>query len=163
MICVPSEDSRSAWASAQSDQSLHCPHEETLGPQLPIEHTTKTLISLGGCPGWSESSLGAQIILLVLSWSSSFSLSNCSRSSASNVTVDVCHEKVTFHNVFTFQTQKKKYSRLYCSKVTFPKLQGPHPEGELWGCRPTTLVNNLNIIHGYSAFQPCQLLRAPPA
>ena len=23
---------RSAWASAQSDQSLHCPHEETLGP-----------------------------------------------------------------------------------------------------------------------------------
>ena len=23
---------RSAWASAQSDQSLHCPHEESLGP-----------------------------------------------------------------------------------------------------------------------------------
>ena len=23
---------RSAWASSQSDQSLHCPHEETLGP-----------------------------------------------------------------------------------------------------------------------------------
>ena len=23
---------RSAWASAQSDKSLHCPHEETLGP-----------------------------------------------------------------------------------------------------------------------------------
>ena len=29
--CAPSED-RSAWASAQSDQSLRCPHEETLGP-----------------------------------------------------------------------------------------------------------------------------------
>ena len=29
--------------------------------------TAKTLIRLGGCPGWSESSLGAQIILLVLS------------------------------------------------------------------------------------------------
>ena len=27
--------------------------------------TAKTLISLGGCPGWSESSLGAQVILLV--------------------------------------------------------------------------------------------------
>ena len=27
----------------------------------------KTLIRLGGCPGWSESSLGAQVILLVLS------------------------------------------------------------------------------------------------
>ena len=23
---------RSAWASAQSDQSLRCPHEETVGP-----------------------------------------------------------------------------------------------------------------------------------
>ena len=28
--CAPSEDS--AWASAQSDQSLRCPHEESLGP-----------------------------------------------------------------------------------------------------------------------------------
>ena len=33
---------RSAWASAQSDQCLHWPHEETLGPQLPIERTAKT-------------------------------------------------------------------------------------------------------------------------
>ena len=49
---------RSAWASAQSDQSLRCSHE-TMGPQLPIEHTTKTLIRLGGCPGGSESLLGA--------------------------------------------------------------------------------------------------------
>ena len=51
---------RSAWASAQSNQSLRCPHEESLGPWLPIERTAKTLIRLGGCPGWSESSLGAQ-------------------------------------------------------------------------------------------------------
>ena len=34
--------------------------------------TVKTLIRLGGCPGWSESSLGAHAILLVLSWGSSF-------------------------------------------------------------------------------------------
>ena len=27
---------------------------------LPTERTAKTLIRLGGCPGWSESSLGAQ-------------------------------------------------------------------------------------------------------
>ena len=80
MVCAPSEDSdqlwhppslirvftvrmktlRSAWASAQSDQSLHCPDEESFGPELPIERTEKTLIRLGGCPGWSESSLGAQ-------------------------------------------------------------------------------------------------------
>ena len=30
--------------------------------------TAKTLIRLGGCPGWSESSLGAHAMLLVLSW-----------------------------------------------------------------------------------------------
>ena len=34
---------RSAWASAQSDQSLRCPHEERLEPQLPIERTAKAL------------------------------------------------------------------------------------------------------------------------
>ena len=51
---------RSAWASAQSDQSLRCPHEESLGPELHTERKAKTLIRLGGCPGWSESSLGAQ-------------------------------------------------------------------------------------------------------
>ena len=51
---------RSAWASAQSDQSLRCLHVEILGPKLAIERTAKTLIRLGGDPGWSESSLGAQ-------------------------------------------------------------------------------------------------------
>ena len=34
---------------------------------LPNERTVKTLIRLGGCLGWSESSLGAQVLLLVLS------------------------------------------------------------------------------------------------
>ena len=62
---------RSAWASAQSDQNLRCPHEESLGPLLHTERTAKTLIKLGGCPGWSESSLGAHVILLVLSWGGS--------------------------------------------------------------------------------------------
>ena len=50
---------RSAWASAQSDQSLRCPHYESLVPELPTERSAKTLIRLDGCPGWSESSLGA--------------------------------------------------------------------------------------------------------
>ena len=44
---APSED-RSAWTSAQFDQSLRCPHEKSLGPQLPIECTAKTLIRLCG-------------------------------------------------------------------------------------------------------------------
>ena len=56
---------RSAWASAQSDQSLRCPQEESLGPWLPFSAQWR-LIRLGGCPGWSESSLDAQVILLVV-------------------------------------------------------------------------------------------------
>ena len=43
-----------------SDQSLRCPHVETLGSWLSLEHTAKALIRLGRCPGWSESSLGTQ-------------------------------------------------------------------------------------------------------
>ena len=33
--------------------SLHCLHEDALGPWLSTECTAKTLIRLGGCPGWS--------------------------------------------------------------------------------------------------------------
>ena len=64
---------RSALASALSDQSLRCPYEETLGPQLPTERTAKTLIRLSGCPGWSEPYAGRSVILLVLSWAGSYS------------------------------------------------------------------------------------------
>ena len=39
--CPPSEDSDQPWL-AQSEQSLRYPHEETLGPYLPIERTAKT-------------------------------------------------------------------------------------------------------------------------
>ena len=38
---------RSAWVSIQSDQSLCCPHEETLDPWLSLKLTAKTLIRLG--------------------------------------------------------------------------------------------------------------------
>ena len=63
---------RSTWASAQSDQSFRYLCEESLGPWLPFERAAKTLIRLGWCPGWSESSLGAQVILLVLSCGGSY-------------------------------------------------------------------------------------------
>ena len=56
-------------------KKMTCSHEETLGPKLPFEHTVKTLIRLGGCPGWSESSLGAHVILLVLSCGGSITCS----------------------------------------------------------------------------------------
>ena len=47
---------------------LRFPNEEAFGSWLPIKRTGKTLIRLGGCPGWSESSLGAHVILFVLSF-----------------------------------------------------------------------------------------------
>ena len=61
---------RSAWASDQSDQSLRCPHEETLVLCLPAERTSKTLLRLGGYPGWPECSLGAHYIFVgfVMLW-----------------------------------------------------------------------------------------------
>ena len=66
MTCTPSEVSDQPGL-LPSLISLRCPHEETWGPQLPIECTAKALISLGWCPGWSETSLRAQVIFLVLS------------------------------------------------------------------------------------------------
>ena len=63
---------RSAWASAQSDQSSLSAWRKV--GSLAIHWTqVKILIRLGGCgcPGWSESSLGAHAILLVLSWAGS--------------------------------------------------------------------------------------------
>ena len=51
---------RSAWASTQSDQNLRCPHEKKAWVlSYPLSAQWR-LIRLGGCPGWSESSLGAQ-------------------------------------------------------------------------------------------------------
>ena len=42
---------------------------KVLGPELPTERLVKALIRLYGCPGWSQSSLGVQVLLLVLSGS----------------------------------------------------------------------------------------------
>ena len=58
---------RSAWASAQSDQSLRCPHEETLGTELPIERTAKT-DQTGRMPRLILVFAGRTVILLVLSY-----------------------------------------------------------------------------------------------
>ena len=58
---------RSAWASAQSDQNLRYALNMKLRTQGFFMRTAKSLIRLGGCSGWSESSLAAHSILLVLS------------------------------------------------------------------------------------------------
>ena len=70
--CAPSED---------SDQPGHLPSLirvftvrmlKAWTCSYPFVCTVKTLIWLGGCPSWSESSLGAKVILLDLSWGGSF-------------------------------------------------------------------------------------------
>ena len=59
---------KSACTSAQSDQSLRCPHEDTLHPCLSKMWPVKILIRLRECPGWSESSLGVYVRMFVF-WS----------------------------------------------------------------------------------------------
>ena len=70
MACAPSED---------SDQPRHPPSlirvfavrmKKPWVLSCPMS-AQRRLITLGGCSGWSESSLGAQVILLVLSWGGS--------------------------------------------------------------------------------------------
>ena len=46
--CAPSEDSDQPGHSPSLIR-VRCPHEEGLGPKLPIERTAKTVIRLGGC------------------------------------------------------------------------------------------------------------------
>ena len=70
MICAPSED---------SDQPGHPPNLIRVFAVRVKKHwdfcyllsAQWRLIRLGGCPGWSESSLGAHAILLVLLWGGS--------------------------------------------------------------------------------------------
>ena len=52
---------KSACASAQSDQSLRCPHAEIFHPWLFKMSSVKITISLRECAGWSEFSLGAHV------------------------------------------------------------------------------------------------------
>ena len=68
MTCAPSEDSdQPGHGSAQSDQGLHCALIGSQGSNVSFMRIEKTLIRLGGYPALSESSMGAQEILLVLS------------------------------------------------------------------------------------------------
>ena len=70
MVCAPCEN---------SDQPGHLPSLIRVFAIRMKKHWVlsypssllRTLIRLGGCPGWSESSLGVHTILLVLSWGGS--------------------------------------------------------------------------------------------
>ena len=78
---------RSAWASTQSNQEFSLSAWRKPG-SLPTHWApAKTLIRLGGCWGWSESLLDAQVILLVLSWDGLTILSICPSGSQFDITV----------------------------------------------------------------------------
>ena len=67
--------------------------------------TAKTLIRLGGCPDWSESSLGAHAILLVLSWGGSYNgmtiqVPNC---------IPIVISDFSFYNPMTITLMKYSY------------------------------------------------------
>ena len=66
---------RSAWASAQSDQSLPFPYERSLGPLLPIEHSAKTDLT-GRMPRLIWVFAGCTVIWSVLTCGGSFSLTD---------------------------------------------------------------------------------------
>ena len=78
----PPHDKTNKMACAPSDNSDHPGHPPSLiwvfavhsmgskEPKLP-SWGQRRLIRLGGCPGWSESSLGAHAILWGLSWGGS--------------------------------------------------------------------------------------------
>ena len=57
--CAPSEESDSLGIRPVWSQSLLCAQWVAKDPRF-LHADSKTLIRLGGCPGWSESSLGAQ-------------------------------------------------------------------------------------------------------
>ena len=54
------------WAASRQNQQNDC------APSEDSDQPGQTLIRLGVWPGWSDSSLGAHAILLVLSWGGSF-------------------------------------------------------------------------------------------
>ena len=62
LTCAASEDSAQS-RHLPSLISLRYQHKKALDPWLPIKHIAMTLIRLGGCPGWSESWQGEQVIL----------------------------------------------------------------------------------------------------
>ena len=142
---------RSAWASAQSDQSLCCPHEESLASYLPIERIAKTLISLGGCPGWSESSLGAQSFCWLCQEVAHFFFLTANNQISQNLTQTM---------TVTYPTWLQR--SLFClNQLTIPNLCGSPSSSHSWPHRDILYVLQQSIsIKAYMTnglFHPYQL------
>ena len=73
VACAPSEDSDQPGYPPSLIRVFAVRMKEAWVHSYPLstEQRAKTLIRLGGCPGWSESSLGAHAIVLVLLWGGS--------------------------------------------------------------------------------------------
>ena len=79
--CAPSKDSDQS-GHPPSVISLRCALNGQLRTQTFFMRTAKTLIREGGCPGWSESSLGAQSLCWVCHVVVNFKIQLCLKSSS---------------------------------------------------------------------------------
>ena len=70
MACAPSKDAAQPWQPLSLIRVFDVRMNKAWIFSYPLS-AQRRLIRLGGCPGWSESSLGTHAILLVLSWGSS--------------------------------------------------------------------------------------------
>ena len=71
MACAPSEDSDQPGHPPSLIRAFAVRLKKARFLSYPLS-AQRRLIRLVGCPGWSESSLGAHAILLVLSWGGSY-------------------------------------------------------------------------------------------
>ena len=79
---------RSAWTSAQSDQSLHCPHKESLGSLATQWVHSEDSDQTGRMPRLIWVFAGRTVILLVLSWGGSYFISVAQPQKFGNKTFD---------------------------------------------------------------------------
>ena len=113
MTCAPSEDAPSLIKVF----TVHMKKGWVLSYPLSAKGR---LIKLGGCPGWSESSLGAQVILLVLSCCGSNTLSSAAAvqtviwaMSWQNLSSEVC-DQIRLDSNLPSQLQKPARVLKFC-------------------------------------------------
>ena len=83
--------------------------ESSLCAQWIAKTQAKTLIRLDGCPGWSESSLGAHATLLVLSWDGSIVIEIlCDKNGMTNL-----HSETTIYTLISYLTIQNAYVYSY--------------------------------------------------
>ena len=117
-------------AKTQISLGIRCPHD-TLDPQIPTKHTAKTLIRLGACPGWSESSLGVHAISMVLSWGRS-NLPDAKRTSGYWRMVS----RVSWLQLIWQRTGGARKLHLPTTPANPEKNEPRHEETCLWGLHP---------------------------